>query len=121
MDSGSPTTTPVRDGAVERGPARLVLRLLPLGMVVMVCIDEMLGDSAEYFNASGLLRAWGSTLSGDGLGGQHFLIGQEGLGGAWSLAVGSTAFVLEPAMVLAVLVFGASKLRSVFGSRSAPR
>ncbi|MCP4957798.1 MAG: hypothetical protein GY925_00875 [Actinomycetia bacterium] len=107
-------TVPIqRHHAPGPTPYRWVLRLLPAGMTLMVWIDHRLGESAEYFDAWELLQAWGGVLAGDGLGGHSFLAGQDHLGDPLSLAIGSTLFVLEPAIALAMVVFGGSMIRRV--------
>jgi hypothetical protein len=88
--------------------ARLVVGLLPVAIAVMIGVDTVLGDSAEYFNAASLLEAWGGVLSGHGVNGETFLVGQERLGDALSLGIGSTLLVVEPAVVLVGLVYGGS-------------
>ena len=96
------------------GPRRLVLRLLPLGMGVMVAVDTVLGESAEYFNASSLLKAWGSAIQGRGVGGHSFIAGQEQMGSALSMGVASALFILEPALILSVLLLGGSAIARPF-------
>lgn len=101
------------------GRGRLVLGLLPLGMAVMVAVDSVLGESAEYFNATRLLGAWSSVVRGRGLGEHTFVVGQDEMGDALALAAGSALFVLEPAVVLAALVYGGSTLARLARGRRA--
>ncbi len=120
----STTSTPpifAADGDRTRGggPATLVLKLLPLGMAVMVAIDSVLGDSAEYFNATRLLQAWSDVARGRGLEEHTFMFGQERMGDALSLAAGSALFVVEPPVVLGVLVYGGSAVTRSIRRRSA--
>lgn len=111
--------TLARGGGRAPGRGRLVLRLLPLGMAVMVAVDSVLGESAEYFNASRLLGAWGDVVRGRGIGEETFVMGQEHMSDAVSLATGSALFVLEPALVLTALVYGGSALTRFMRGRSA--
>jgi hypothetical protein len=97
-------------------PARTVLVLLPVGVAVMVAVDALLGPSAEYFNALGLLKAWGGVVRGHGVQ-HHFLAGQDRLGDAASMGLGTVLFVVEPALVLSVLVLGTSALARPFRRR----
>ena len=113
-----PTTLTAGSGR-SLGRGTLVLRLLPVGMAVMVAVDSVLGDSAEYFNATRLLGAWSNVVRGRGLGDHTFVVGQEHMSDAVSLATGSALFVLEPAIVLAALVYGASAATRLIRSRSA--
>ena len=102
-----------------KGPGALVLKLLPLGMAAMVAVDSVLGDRAEYFHATRLLGAWSNTVRGRGLGEHTFVVGQEQMGDALSLAAGTGLFVLEPAVVLAALVYGGSSVSRLLRGRSA--
>lgn len=112
-------TTGRAGGARSLGRGTLVLRLLPLGVAAMVAVDAVLGESAEYFNATKLLQAWGSVARGHGLGGNTFVFGQEQMSDAAALAAGSALFVLEPALVLAALVYGGSAVARLVRARSA--
>ncbi len=115
MNAGATSLAGIPDEnrSISRGHRTLVLRLLPMGMAVMVAVDAALGDTAEYFNATSLLRAWGSIIRGRGVGGHTFIHGQEQLGDALSMGIGSAIFVLEPALVLTALVFGGSAVARV--------
>jgi hypothetical protein len=106
-------------GGRSNGPGTLVLKLLPLGMAAVVAVDSVLGDRAEYFHATRLLGAWSNTIRGRGLGEHTFLIGQDHMGDALSLAAGTALFVLEPAVVLAALVYGGSAVTRLIRGRSA--
>jgi hypothetical protein len=99
------------------GPLTLVLRLLPLGMGVMVTVDMVLGESADYFNASSLLKAWGSAIQGRGIEGHSFIAGQEQMGSALSMSVASALFIVEPALILSVLLLGGSAIARPFRGR----
>lgn len=89
--------------AVSAG--RIVLRLLPAGIAAMLVIDRMLGDSAEYFHALRLVEAWGQVLTDGGIDlGHEFIAGQGTLGNGVALAIGTTLFIVEPAVGLALLV-----------------
>lgn len=90
-------------------PVQLVVRLLPVGMAAMLAVDHLLGDRAEYFHAGRLLGAWASALRGGGIDDHHFIVGQEGMNDAAALFAGSAVFVLEPALVLTVVVFGGAR------------
>lgn len=105
-------------GGRTLGPGTLVLRLLPVGMAVMVAVDSVLGESAEYFNATKLLQAWGNVVRGRDLGEHTFVLGQEHMSDALSLATGSVLFVLEPAVALAALVYGGSTVTRLIRGRS---
>ncbi|MCB0964659.1 MAG: hypothetical protein KDA98_15375 [Acidimicrobiales bacterium] len=104
-----------------RSTARIVLSLLPLGMAAMVAADVVLGDRAEYFNASELLKTWGDLVTGRGLGHRTFLHGQASLGDGASLAAGSALFVIEPAVVLAAIVGTAGAVRRAVSHTRRPR
>ena len=114
-------TQPTRTARAGRsnGPGTLVLRLLPLGMAAMVAVDSVLGDRAEYFNATRLLGAWSHAVRGRGLGEHTFVVGQDHIGDALSLAAGSALFVVEPAVVLATFVYGGSAVIRLIRGRSA--
>ena len=111
-----PTLTARRGRATGR--VTLILRLLPFGMAVMVAVDSVLGDSAEYFNATRLLKAWANVVRGRGIGEHTFVAGQEHMSDALSLATGSTLFVIEPAVILATLVYGGSAVMRLARVRS---
>lgn len=112
------TTNAAVRGGMRAGSGRigLVLRLLPAGMAAMVLIDRLLGDRAEYFHAGRLLQAWGNVLRGESIDTVHFIVAQEEMGSGLALLAGSVAFVLEPAAVLAVVVFGGSGVSRVLRS-----
>ena len=114
-------TQPTRTarGGRSSGPGALVLELLPLGMAAMVAIDSVLGDRAEYFHAARLLGAWRNTVRGRGLGEHTFVVGQEQMGDALSLAAGTALFVLEPAAILAAFVYGGAAVTRLVRGRSA--
>ena len=85
--------------------ARLVMRLLPAGVAAMLVVDWMLGDAAEYYDAFGLVQAWGQVITTGGIeAGHEFIMGQSSMGAAASLAVGTVLLVVEPAVALAALV-----------------
>jgi hypothetical protein len=111
--------TRIARGGRSNGLGTLVLKLLPLGMAAMVAIDSVLGDRAEYFNATRLVGAWGNALRGRGLGEHNFVAGQDHMGDAVSLAAGSALFVVEPAVVLAAFVYGGSAVTRLIRGRSA--
>lgn len=100
------TLSPTRAIGRRSAQVRLVAALLPVGMGVMVVVDHLLGDRAEYFHAGKLLTAWWRVLSGRGVDSVHFIAGQEEMGDTLALVVGSATFVLEPAIVLAAAVVG---------------
>jgi len=99
-------------------PGSVVLWLLPFGIAIQLTIDWVLGLSAEFFNAAYLLQAWGHLItSGTIPGGLQFITGQSALGVGPALAVGTTVFFVQPAIVLAVIIYPASRAIARFDPR----
>ena len=99
-------------------PGRIVVCLVPAGTAIMLVVDGVLGDAAEYYHALRLVEAWWQVFADGGIApGHHFIIGQEAMGDGLSLAVGSALLVVEPAIALAMVVYPASwatrRLRSL--------
>ena len=100
-------------------PWMVVAMLLPAGIAAQITIDWMLGEVAEYYNAFGLVEAWGQILSDGRLeAGHEFMIGQASLGTPLSMLIGSIVLVLEPGIVIAALVFSARWIATRFGSEA---
>lgn len=72
-------------------------------MTVVVGVDVVLGERAEYFDAASLLRAWVGVLTGHGTSGQVFLLGQERIGQGPALVVGSVLLVAGAALAVAAV------------------
>lgn len=96
---------------VAMHPWQTVLRLLPLGVAAVLTVDAALGTTAEYYNATHLIRAWLAILSGGSAAdAPAFLLNQADLGDPLAMAIGSVLLILEPALVLALVVLPASFL-----------
>ena len=96
---------------LARHPGRVLLMLIPVGIAVMVIIDMMLGATAEYYNATHWLQAVGNVITGGAVSdGPAFIMNQDGLGSVAAMLLGMVLLVLEPAAVLAAIVYPASFL-----------
>lgn len=100
---------PLADVAAH--PWRVVARLLPIGIALLIAVDFALGEVAEYFNAAHLMEAWAEVVSGGSLAGApEFIANQEVLGAPLALALGTGLLIVEPAAVLALAILPLSFL-----------
>ena len=96
-------------------PFQVILLLLPLGVGVMLGVDALLAERAEYFNAWYLVDAWHAVLTGTPIpDAQAFIVGQESLGNPLALGLGTILLFAEPAVVLAIIVVPASLILRSF-------
>lgn len=94
---------------LARHPIKVVVALLPLGIVAMVLIDLALGATAEYFNAAHLIEAWAQVIGGGSVfDAPQFVMNQVNLGAAPSLLLGTALLIVEPGVALAALILPAS-------------
>jgi hypothetical protein len=91
---------------VAEHPGKMVLRLLPMGIGIMLVVDLALGATAEYFNAVHLVHAWATLISGGSVSSvPAFLAGQTSLGAPVAMSLGTALLFLEPAAFLALVVY----------------
>ena len=94
---------------VAANPWRTVAAALPLGIAIMLGVDAALGADAEYFNAWNLLGAWTQVLTGGSIESSgQFIMNQDSMSSAIALAIGTGVLILEPAIVLAALIWPTS-------------
>lgn len=93
---------------LEQRPWRVVAAAVPVGVAMQILIDGALGETAEYFNAHGLLQAWVQVSVGGGLAEPGpFVMGQERMGPVLSLLVGTFLLFAQPALYISAIVFPA--------------